>query len=252
MAPPPKKNPRRSSYRWLRMLLAVLFVALAIAFGAYFEGFWVPNGVSRAEYPVQGIDVSRHQGAIDWSRVPTRVVQFVYIKATEGGDFRDDRFAANWKASRADGLRRGAYHYFTFKTPGSRQADNFITTVPNDPEALPPAVDVEIWGNSADRPAVADFQRELSAFIAKVRQHYGTEPVIYAARDFRSRYLAGFPQPRLWLRAVVASPRLAGISHWTFWQFSERGRIPGINGFVDRNAFDGTPEEFAAFCRRER
>jgi lysozyme len=247
----PRKNPRKTT-PWWRWIFGFATVAAIIGTGGYLSGIWFPNGVTRSEFPIQGIDVSRHQGAIDWSRISPREVQFVYIKATEGGDFRDDRFTANWKASHTAGLRRGAYHYFTFKSPGSRQAENFIATVPVDPEALPPAVDVEYYGNSGDHPTVANFQRELSAFITKVRAHYGTEPVIYAAREFQNHYLAGFPQPRIWFRAVVASPRFYKLSTWTFWQFTEKGRIPGVTGFVDRNVFHGTPEEFAAICQQGR
>jgi lysozyme len=247
----PRKNPQ-SRPHWWRRFLGFATVAVLIAVGGYLSGWWFPNGVTRTEFPIQGIDVSRHQGTIDWSRISSTDVQFVYIKATEGGDFRDDRFAANWKASHAAGLRRGAYHYFTFKTSGARQAENFIATVPVDAEALPPSIDVEYYGNSPERPTVASFQRELSAFIAKVRSHYGAEPVIYTAREFQNHYLAGIPQPRIWFRAVITSPRFYRLSTWTFWQFTEKVRIPGITGFVDRNVYHGTPEEFAALCHQGR
>ena len=71
---------------------------------------WHP---SDAAWPGQGIDVSHHQGPIDWTALPVQGVDFAYIKATEGGDHRDTRFAENWRASRAAGVRRGAYHFFT-------------------------------------------------------------------------------------------------------------------------------------------
>lgn len=234
--------------RRLTLVAVGILAIIAMASSAYFAGLWVPNRLSRAEFPVQGIDVSGHQGSIQWSTIPTHEVQFVYIKETEGGDFRDERFTENWESSGKAGLRRGAYHFFTLKTPGAKQADNFIATVPKEASALPPAIDLEFWGNSRDRPPVDQFQRELSAFISKVREFYGKEPVIYTARDFQNHYLSGFPQPRLWIRAVVASPHVVGVSTWTFWQFTEKGRIRGIEGFVDRNVFRGSQNEFEAFC----
>ena len=227
---------------------AVSVAVIAAVTGAHFSGLWIPNHPSRAEFPVQGIDVSRHQGPIQWSIVPTNDIQFVYIKATEGGDFRDERFAENWESSGKAGLRRGAYHFFTFKTPGAKQADNFIATVPKESPALPPAVDVEYSGNTHDLPSVDQFQHELSAYISKVRDFYGREPVIYAAQNFQNHYLGGFPQPRLWFRTVVASPRVFGVSDWTFWQFTEKARVRGIDGFVDRNVFRGSQDEFEKFC----
>ncbi len=104
----------------------------------YLGGWWIPNQPDLHVFPVRGIDVSHHQGTIDWKAVPREKCQFVYIKATEGGDFRDRNFVENWRGSADAGLRRGAYHFFSLKTPGARQAANFIETVPLDPEALPP------------------------------------------------------------------------------------------------------------------
>src|SRR3982750_4387037 len=94
----------------LAFAVATAVVVLALGVGAYFAGIWVPNFPSEAEYPIRGIDVSRHQGTINWSAIPGGKVRFAYIKASEGGDYRDPRFAENWGASATAGLHRGAYH----------------------------------------------------------------------------------------------------------------------------------------------
>lgn len=236
---------------WRALMVLTGLAALAVAGGsAYFTGLWIPNHPSVAEYPVRGIDVSNHQGAIEWKRVAQGPVHFVYIKATEGQDFRDARFVENWQGSAAAGLKRGAYHFFTLKSTGLQQAANFIAVVPKDSEALPPVVDVELWGNSSTRPSVEAFQHELSDFMGAVRAHYGREPVIYTANDFRDYFLRGFPKGRLWIRSVITAPRLTDQAPWHFWQYSEKKRVPGINGFVDHNVFNGDLVAFEAFIRQ--
>lgn len=79
-----------------------------------------------SRFPVHGIDVSRHNGAIDWPRVADAGVAFAWIKASEGGDVRDPRFTENVTGASAAGLRVGAYHFFTFCRPAADQARQFL------------------------------------------------------------------------------------------------------------------------------
>lgn len=223
----------------IRRLVTTVVFLLAVAlilFGLCFFGIWIPNEPSPAKYPVRGVDVSHHQGGINWEAVKASGIQFTYIKATEGADFRDSNFADNWKNSGAAGLSRGAYHFFTFGTSGQAQASNFVATVRLDSDALPPAIDLEFSGyNKQRRPAARDFQRELSIFWDAVRAHYRKEPVVYTTTDFQAQYLAHMPVERLWLRDVIRAPR----QPWMFWQFSPRGRVRGVSTFVDLNVFNG-------------
>ncbi len=191
----------------------------------------------RAAYPVQGIDVSHHQGEIDWPAVRADGVDFAYIKATEGGDFRDPRFAANWRAAGRAGLPRGAYHFFTLCRPGADQARNFITTVPASADALPPAVDLEFVGNCARRPARAEFLRELRTFLGALEDRYRVKPILYTTHDFYDRYLRGeFSSYGFWLRSLYFEPQFPDRA-WLFWQFHDRGRRRGIAGPVDLNVY---------------
>ena len=63
-----------------------------------------------------GIDVSRHQGRIEWQKVPIRDISFVYIKATEGATYIDPCFHYNIKGAAEAGFKVGAYHYFRMLT----------------------------------------------------------------------------------------------------------------------------------------
>jgi lysozyme len=188
---------------------------------------------SHRHYPYRGIDVSHHQGHIAWSKLPRQGVDFAYIKATEGGDHVDRRFSTNWHAARAAGIRRGAYHFFTFCRSGRAQAAHFVRHVPVDPNALPPAVDLEFPGNCAHRPSRAKFHKELGDFLRIVEARYGKPAVLYVTRVFDRRYRVSATLDRpLWLRSLHAEPSFAARP-WTIWQVSNVRRLDGVNGHVD-------------------
>ena len=219
--------------KWLIVPLALLtIVVTATVFGPGLAGRWHP---SDASYPSQGIDVSHHQGTIDWLLLPPQGVDFAYIKATEGGDYVDNRFAANWHDAKAAGIRRGAYHFFTLCRSGRDQAANFIRTVPVDPAAAPPVVDLEYLGNCGVRPSVAQFHRELADFLKLLEARYKKPVGLYLTREFDETYKisATFNRP-LWLRRMIFEPDF-GHRPWAIWQASNFRRLDGINGRVDWN-----------------
>jgi lysozyme len=186
-------------------------------------------------FPRQGIDVSHHQGAIDWAALPGQGVDFAYIKATEGGDHRDRLFARNWAGARAAGIARGAYHFFTLCRPGADQAANFIATVPAEPGTLAPAVDLEHLGNCSRRVSIDAFHAELAAFIRAVEARYGKPVLLYLTAEFDRSYAVSARVNRpLWLRSLVFEPRF-GARPWTVWQVSNFRRLAGIDGRVDWN-----------------
>jgi lysozyme len=195
---------------------------------------WAPP---RSTYPIQGIDVSGHQGRIDWQKLAGQGVDFAYIKATEGGDFKDKRFAANWTSAARARVRRGAYHFFTLCRPGAVQAANFLAAVPPDPDALPPAIDLEFLGNcnSAQRMTPAEFREELRSFLYLVEWRTGQPTLLYLTQEFDEAYQvsANFDRP-LWLRRIILEPRF-GAHPWAVWQASNFRRLDGIHGRVDWN-----------------
>jgi lysozyme len=198
-----------------------------------------------------GVDVSHHQGAIDWGRVAATGVRFAYIKATEGRDLRDERFDDNWAGATHAGLRVGAYHYFTLCSPGAAQAAHFLAVVPDAPGTLPPAIDLEYEGNCSRRPTQPELERELVAFDEALEERYGRPPIIYATFAFRRDYLADVPwkDPQLWIRDVShLLPREPDVP-WTLWQYDARGDVDGIDGPVDLSVLSGPPAELDRFTR---
>jgi lysozyme len=212
---------------------------------------WLYSSIEFAplHYDVIGVDVSRHQGPIDWRALAGSGVSFAYIKATEGETFRDANFAANWAEAAIAGVPRGAYHFFTQCRTGADQAQNFIATVPRDPQSLPHVVDAEHMGPCRNGPAVADVVQEIEAFLVLVEAHYGRRPIIYTTFEFHDVYLKGrFTGERFWLRSILVPPQF-GSRSWVIWQYHNRGRRRGITGEVDLNAFNGSRLDFAAFAQ---
>ena len=235
-------------FRMIRRLILAFALAVLVTGALCFFGIWIPNEPSRQKYPIRGIDVSHHQGGVNWNQVRADGIRFAYIKATEGADFTDAKFADHWRESGAAGVFHGAYHFFTLGTSGQSQAANFIARVSVDENALAPAIDLEFSGYNRDRrPSADDFQRELSVFWDAIVEHYGKVPVVYTASDFQRQYLLAMPIERLWIREVIFIP----ASGWTLWQFSPRGRVSGVRGFVDLNVFRGGDAEFEKITRRE-
>ena len=231
----------------------MLFLAVAAGLGwLLYVGVIHFNNPGRSAYPIRGSDISHHQGAIDWRSVRTADVSFVFMKATEGADFRDPRFQENWLAAGKSGIVRGAYHYFTFCTPGREQAENFKATVPAEDEMLPPVVDVEFSGNCRARPAVETIRRWLGDYLLEIETEYRRKPILYVTPNSFDRIVAGnFPGHPLWVHSVYFRPSRNVRDDWIFWQYADRGRINGIEEFVDLNVFNGSPEHFRALLEHQ-
>ena len=138
MAKKPAKHPLSRYYP------TYASVGLAVMLGvvSYF-GLFHQQKASAQDYAIRGFDVSHHQGEINWKKISPVQYQFVYLKATEGGDFKDRNFQENWLKAREQGLHVGAYHFYRLCRDGKVQAENFIATGPNKADALPPVIDLE-------------------------------------------------------------------------------------------------------------
>ncbi len=217
----------------LRRLLAVgIILAVLAAILWFFAIRWNPD---RTAFPVQGVDVSHHQGAIEWKRVAAAGAGFAYIKASEGADLHDEAFATNWADAGSAGLQRGAYHFFTLCRAGAEQATNFISMVPRDEAALPPALDLEFGGNCAARPDRATLLANIETYIHMVEAHSGKPVVLYLTREFDEAYRISDAVDRpLWLRRLFIEPAY-GARQWVMWQASNLRRVDGIEGPVDWN-----------------
>ena len=205
------------------------------------------------DYPIHGIDVSKYQGNVDWNAVAASGVKFAWIKATEGGDHADERFAANWAAARQAGIPRGAYHFVYWCRPPIEEVSWFEQNVPVEDDALPPVLDVEATPES--RTCHRHLEREaaiadMKVMLVEMERHFGKRPVIYTSVDFYEAILSGgaFSDYPMWVRSTKHHPSVRyGSRDWKFWQYQADGTIPGIEGHVDRNAFFGTHAQWETF-----
>lgn len=194
---------------------------------------------------VHGIDVSHHQGTIDWPKVSLstfreRPINFVFMKATEGGDFVDENFQRNFAGARECGLVRGAYHFFLPDVPAEVQARNFISQVQLQPGDLPPVLDIEVMGKGG----AEELQQRAATWLSIVERHYGVAPIIYASYKFKTNYLNNppFTHYPYWIAHYYVED-LEYKGAWKFWQHTDRGRLNGIDTRVDLNIFNGNLEE---------
>jgi len=215
-----------------KLALAIGVLAFVAGLGWWYLTGWAPD---RGTYPTQGVDVSHYQGEIDWNAARAAGVDFAYIKASEGGDLRDERFAANWSGTAEAGIKRGAYHFFSLCKPGREQATNFIALVPREADALPHALDLEFGGNCAARPTRQALLAEVATFIQMVEAHSEKPMMLYLTREFEEQYKVGEAIDRpLWLRRIGLAPDY-GAHPWVMWQANPKRRVDGIEGPVDWN-----------------
>ncbi|MCC2095774.1 MAG: hypothetical protein KDJ29_02725, partial [Hyphomicrobiales bacterium] len=204
----------------------------------------------RNAHEVHGIDIAKYQGTIDWQAVKRSGVDFVFIKATEGTDVLDDRFAANWAAAKAAGIPRGAYHFNYWCTSLEDQFHWFRRNVPRDRDALPPVLDLE-WNHASPtcpkKVSRARAKAEIRKFVRLAEAWYGKRPILYTDIPFYRDVLSdgAFRQYPLWVRSVKRLPQdIYKGRKWALWQYSDRSRVPGIRGRVDKNAFAGSRRDW--------
>jgi lysozyme len=218
----------------LALLLALLCAAAALWYMVLPE--WRPGLKAGESY---GIDVASHQGDIDWGAVRADGIGFSYIKATEGGDFRDERFEQNLRGASDAGLRVGAYHFFTLCTEGSAQAANFLEVAPASPHLLTPAVDLELAGNCSARPPEEEVREELGAFLRRVESAWGSPALLYIGDDFANAYPGADDGDRpTWVRRFLLRP---DGDRWRVWQLHGYAHVDGITGKVDLDVMRDEP-----------
>lgn len=230
--------------------LAVVIASFACLF--YF-GIFLFNNPSYEEYPVRGVDISSYQGEIDWDTLSNQGIHFAFIKATEGSSFIDNNFKKNFSNALTTELHIGAYHFFSFDSPGKTQAENFINTVPTNTAQLPPVVDFEFYGDNEKNPPNEEKTRdELNVLLNELENYYGKKPIIYATEKSYDMYLSGYyTLYNIWIRNVVTNPKELNDQTWTFWQYTNRARLDGYSGkekYIDMNVFNGTVEEFNKYA----
>jgi lysozyme len=194
-------------------------------------------------YEIRGIDISHHQGNIDWELLRNAMIEkcpirFILIKATEGTTIVDSKFKENFNNAREYGYIRGAYHFWSNKSSAREQAYFFLNNVFLLKGDLPPVLDIE---NKPDTVSVEDFQRDVLTWLHIVEDRYHVKPIIYTYYKFKMKYLNDpvFDNYPYWIAHYYVD-KVEYAGEWKFWQHTDAGRLPGIKGYVDFNIYNGS------------
>ena len=214
-------------------LVVAAFVLALLVVGALYRSARSTQPARYNQFPVRAM--TSPTTSIDWSHVWRRHSIRLH-RATQGRDFHDPQFQLNWSSAASSGIGRGAYHFFTFCTSGREQAEHFLRVAPPTPGALAPVADVEFVGNCKSWPSLDSVRAELLVFLQLVERAWGVAPILYITPEAYERVLAGqFDGYSVRVRSVLSQPAIDAYGGWLIWQFSETGRIPGVNGPVDLN-----------------
>ena len=187
---------------------------------------------------VHGIDLSHYQGEVFWETVGNNTkMAYVYLKATEGGDRIDAKYERNIELAHRYGLKVGSYHFFRPKTPLSLQLRNFTTQCLPGEQDLIPMIDVETTGNLPTE----QFCDSLMTFLRMIERTYRQKPLVYTFRNFYNKHLVGMLDDYQLMIAMYqdVEPVLADERDITMWQYTGKGRIVGVNGYIDKSRFLG-------------
>jgi GH25 family lysozyme M1 (1,4-beta-N-acetylmuramidase) len=192
---------------------------------------------------IPGIDVSHHQGTIDWAQVAASGQRFVIAKATEGLFSVDPTYATNRAGATAAGLVFGAYHFARpdlHPTDPRGEADHFVDTAQLGPGNIVPVLDLE----RSEDLTQAQLTAWILAWLGQVTARTGVRPMVYTSpngwvnRTGNTTAVADAGYSLLWIAHWFVSEPTVPANNWqgngwAFWQYSNCGTVPGIQGCVD-------------------
>ena len=196
----------------------------------------VAQQASRNSDDYDGIDVSSYQKDIDWEKVcADKRIKFVYIKATEGSTYTSPHFEFNIENARKHGLKVGSYHFLRTTSSLKSQFENFKKSARRDEQDLLPLIDFENKGSWTHKQIIDS----LEAFAGMIREHYHCEPMIYTMTSFFNSYLSPYfnKYPIFIARYSTSLPQLSNGAQYLLWQYTDQGRVDGIDHAVDMCRF---------------
>ena len=231
-------------------VLALLFLILVLK--SHNDYRQTTSGFTPKDFEVHGIDISHHQGQVDFGKVKNATVfghhfQFIFAKCTEGRTRVDHNYERNRREAHNNGFYFGAYHFFVPGRSAKDQADNFIRNSHLQKGDFVPALDVEKMGKLSKK----ELNRDILRWLQIVGEHYHCRPILYTYHDFHQKQLQNdsindYP---LW-KALYLNSASIPDKEWTFFQYTRHGHVAGIRDgqqdFVDLDVFVGSPEDLKA------
>jgi GH25 family lysozyme M1 (1,4-beta-N-acetylmuramidase) len=232
-------------FRPARRRAVLLLLALPLALLLF-------SATAQASHYFRGVDVSNWQGTIDWARVASSGERFAFAKATEGLSYDDPYYPQNRSGARANGLKFGAYHFArpggssssAIKADAIAEADHYLNYARLRRGFLLPVLDLESTGGLSS----SGLSYWVRTYLGRVKDRLGVKGMIYTSPSFWTSYMgnttwfAANGYKVLWIAHWgVSSPSVPASNWngngWTFWQWTDCGRVPGIAGCVDRDYY---------------
>lgn len=199
------------------------------------------------KFEIHGIDVSHHNGKIDWERVKNIEtdnikINFAFIKVSEGTSIIDKDFDYNWAETRKKNIVRGAYHYYIPWRDPESQVAIFKKNVSLKSGDLPPVLDIEENSLRPDSKIIKD----IGTWLRLIENYYGMKPIIYTNQSYFNKFIKGnYENYPLWIADYTKTDlTLYDREKLFFWQYSKKGKLEGIREAVDINSFLMGEEEF--------
>lgn len=252
------KKRKKKSYKKTFIIVALLILSMAVVVERnkhlIYRYFHTYEQKSRPynyyvnyfnNYSVFGLDVSLYQGDIDWQKLTEKQkIDFVFIRATAGNNRLDSKFEYNWEQAKKHNVLRGAYHYYRPNENSREQAEKFISNVIIEKGDLPPVLDIEEYSKVQ---TIRSLKNGLLNWLNIVEEHYGVTPILYTYNRFYLNLFANdsrFDKYPVWIAwyNVKRNPDEI-MDKWYFWQFTDKGKVEGVNGYIDINIFNGTKDE---------
>ena len=235
------RRPKKSFY--VVVLVFTLILGLII-----YKIFFEPDTfqINKLKFPIFGIDISKHNGHINWDELKKQNLDFVFMKATEGKTRLDPRYQENLRGAKKIKVRVGAYHFFKFNRDGADQARNFLSKVNIYNLDFAPILDVEESGNFTNRNNPQLVTKEIRDFIKYVEARSSRKVIIYTNGNEYNKFIKNnFNSNPVWICSLDEEPPIDRV--WRFWQYAHRGKIDGIKGWVDLNTFNGSQSEWNSY-----
>jgi lysozyme len=237
-----KRSKKKSKSSIKAIVIGALLIGLSvIAYFYYSKDIKVVNKEEVVKsipegFPAFGIDVSHHQGEIDWEKLFVKerydtIIHFVYCKVTEGSDHLDTQWEKNRAELQRLNIPNGAYHFFSPQTEPRPQAAHFLAHWKKSDLDLPPVLDVESEGFSDE-----DLIAKMKIWLKVVEDKTGMRPIIYTSLNFfETKFINDFKNYKFWIAAYSRKPECIDDSRIIHWQYSEAGELPGFAEKVDLN-----------------
>ncbi len=238
-------------HRLLGGCLAVSLAVFALASPAVAEAKPKTPPPTPPPAYVDGIDVSYHQGWINWPQVANAGKRFAFVRASAGTLTADTAYWTNRSGARAAGIAVGSYHFanpdLAFNDAGN-EAAWFLRNAAIASGDLLPVLDLET-ANGLDPASLTTWAQ---TWLSQVSAATGVRPIIYTTPKFWSTHMANTDwfarngYSVLWIAHWTGASQPSvpasgwGGTGWSFWQHSSTGTVPGISGPVDLDRFNGS------------